>query len=129
MSNRTIVCAPGYERVSFPSDNDTIYCLDGTFTKVGLQCGEPRIEAIKGLLRIIEGQYLDHTALPSIHSALSLSLNISFPTELRILSAGDCGEMAGLNDFVCEDNPEVQKSGVDCSLLARVSCAPSLQKG
>lgn len=120
MSNRTISCASGFERLSGP-ERDVIYCNDGLFTKNGLQCGEPRIEVVKGTLRLLEGQYLDHTSLPSIHSALRTSLHVSLPNELRISSAGDCGEMAGLSKFVCVDNPAVQTTGFDCSLLSRVS--------
>lgn len=121
MANRTITCAEGYDRISGQYNKDTIYCIDGTFTKLGLQCSEPRVDVAKGTLRLIEGQYLDHKALSSIHSALRSSLEISLPTELRITSAGDCSEMAGLGSFVCEDNPEVAKTGFDCSLLSRVS--------
>lgn len=121
MSNRTITCASGFVKLSGP-DPDVIHCIDGSFSKVGSQCGEPKVEGIRGTLRLVQGQYLDHASLPSIHSALRGSLRITFPTELRISSAGDCGEMAGLAEFVCEDNAEVQKAGFDCSLLSRVGC-------
>lgn len=126
MSIRPVHCADGYTRLAGP-EPDSFYCLDGTFTKLSLSCGEPRIDVIKGTVRLFEGQNLDASAVPSIYTALRSTAPLSNPpAALRILKAGDCSEMAEMADFVCEDNPAVAETGFDCGLLSRLGCSANL---
>lgn len=147
-ANRTVHCETGYTREA-GVEPTTIYCDDGSFNKPTLVCGEPKIEVLRSSVRLFGPDPFDASLLPALYSALEETL-LSQASDgdrrqsdkpefyrpviddgmlkeedqyLRFLTAGDCSELANIGTFVCEDNPLVQRTGFDCSLLARLGCS------
>eukprot|EP00923_Selenidium_pygospionis_P039474 GHVN01068608.1.p1 GENE.GHVN01068608.1~~GHVN01068608.1.p1 ORF type:complete len:1688 (-),score=157.80 GHVN01068608.1:2058-6983(-) len=117
---RSVMCAEGYQRLMGP-EPDVSVCLDGTFQLPTLRCSERQITVHQGILEVLGGTKLDYTAVPSILTALTTTLLIQLPDELRVRSMSS-GDDQGGAPTVCKDDENVEKIGYTCQQFASLGC-------
>eukprot|EP00922_Rhytidocystis_sp_ex-Travisia-forbesii_P067222 GHVS01099978.1.p1 GENE.GHVS01099978.1~~GHVS01099978.1.p1 ORF type:complete len:3586 (-),score=566.23 GHVS01099978.1:255-11012(-) len=130
-STRQVACEDTlYEEVNGRSSEEVV-CLDGKFSDPKIKCVEKRVSVLYGRLQLTNAADMGPETVPSIYTALSSSLSIRPPEELRLLSMG-AESSIGVNEApkVCEDNEAIAKgTGVSCAVLAgQFGCSTLLKK-